>query len=47
MASSREPDIDSSINVARYIKLDFVGFFFDWSRIIRIAIRAFDAKSSL
>lgn len=46
MASSREAENDSSMKMHRYIRLDFVGFFFDWSSKMRMANRNLEWKSS-
>lgn len=45
-ASSREAEIDSSMKMHRYIKFDFVWFFFDWSSKMRMPTRNFLWKSS-
>ena len=46
LASSRDAEIDSSMKMHRYIKLDFVWFFFDWSSRMRMPTRNFLWKSS-
>ena len=40
-ASSRDAEIDKSMKMHKYIKFDFVWFFFDWSRRIRMPTRNF------
>jgi hypothetical protein len=44
--SSRDAEMVSSIKMQRYIRLDFVGFFFDWSSRIRMAVTYLWWKSS-